>query len=61
MKITITTPSNDPYYSHITNISDLLKRALASFTLRREGDAVCVVDNETDVEIRVEESKGESC
>ena len=61
MKITITTPSNDPYYSHITNLSDLLKRALARFALRREGGLVCVVDDATGVEIRVEESKGESC
>ena len=61
MKITITTPSNDPYYSHITNLSELLKRALARFARSSEGGLVCVVDDATGVEIRVEGSKEESC
>ena len=60
MKITITTPSNDPYYSHITNLSDLLKRALARFARSSEGDVVYVVDDATGVEIRVEENHEES-
>ena len=54
MKITITTPTDNPYDTHANTLADLLKCALATFALRREGDRVSVESEGVVIEVEVE-------
>ena len=57
MKITIIINSNDPYAIHFTNIAEQIKRGLATFKYRQEGNQVEVVDQEYDITVTVEETE----
>lgn len=59
MKITITTPTNNPYDIHPNTIADLLKCALARFALRREGNRVSVESERVVIVVEAEESTEE--
>ena len=59
MKITITTPTDNPYDTHANTLADVLKCALATFALRHEGNKVSVESEGVVVVVEAKESTQE--